>query len=617
MIPRSFRKRAGTVLVALLLASLLVIGAPQPAAAATGSVNPAEAPAGTRFHFAASGFTPGERVDFWVSPPRGPTITRYPAVDADASGAVVWSWDAPAGAEPGGYVMNARGVRSDSRAVISFRVVEGAPTPAPATSVSPASGPPGTRFSFSAAGFQPGERAGAWVIAPDGSNRELEPPVRGGLVADANGVVTWSHSSTAVASPGLWRTVVRGIDTSREVTISFTIEGTAPDAPTRSVTPPSGPPGTTFTVTAGGFTPGEELGSWLVGPDGQSRDGVAYLKADGSGSVTWQWTSPPSGPSGGWRAVTLGKDSGIQAVLDFTISGSSPGEAPPVTSGSVTPTVGEPGTEFTFSIAGFERTEEVGYWPTLPDGTPDTTRRVPIGTDGDGRATLTWVAPERAVSGTWVMTFQGISSNRELRIPFTIGNVGGVAPTVTPASGGPGTSFTFRAGGFNVIERIDTFFELPDGTRSNGPAGVRADGNGVAEWSWTAPTDALDGRWTLVAVGQDTDRTYRFDFTISGGVVPAPQASASPTSGPRGTTFTFTASGYLEGERVGYWFNAPDGAIIPAGREAGANADGVVTITWTAPADAAIGSWTIAIRSSQNDRIDNDVSHSIRFAITP
>jgi hypothetical protein len=394
---------------------------------------------------------------------------------------------------------------------------------------------------------------------------------------------------------------------------------TALGAASGAVTPPSGAPGATFTVNVSGLTPGEEAGSWLTRPDGRAIDATPYLKADGQGSVSWTWTSPADAQAGVWQAVTRGEKSRAEVVASFIITGDNPAPvAPPSPArGSVSPASGGPGTTFSFSLEGFRRTEKVAYWPTQPDGTVEATRREPISTDGDGRATLAWQAPAQAQSGSWVMTFEGLTSGRVLQIGFAIAASPAAQASVSPASGAPGTTFSFQAGGFNVIERIDTWLERPDGTAQLGPAEVRADGNGLAAWAWTAPADAPGGAWTMVARGQDSDRTYRIGFSIVRGDAPPAAASVTPAEGPPGTAFTFSASGYEYGERVGYWLNLPDGTIQPFNHELRADKEGRVTWSYTAPADAPRGLYVMAARSSQSDDVDNDVSHALRFTVTP
>lgn len=609
-------KPALLTFVLILIIGGLALASPAPAVyAASGSASPPSGGPGTRIHFTASGFTPGERVDLWATPPGGAARPRYPSVVADAAGALVWSWDIAPGDPNGDWTMSARGINSNIVLTIPFTVNGSAPLPDPIR-VSPDSGPPGTVFSFQASGLTPGRRVGAWLIDPAGTSRDLVPGKDPNLVANGDGQLSWTWSAPADAVGGTWRMVVRDLGANRELSVGFSIIAPAAPAPERSVTPPSGAPGTVFTVTVGGFTPGEQVGSWLTTPDGRAIDASPYLIADRNGVVTWRWASPASAQAGTWQAVSRGRDSGVEVALPFSVGGTNPAPAgPPAPGGSVTPGSGAPGTIFSFSVSGFARSEEVGYWPTQPDGTVEDARRTPVRADGDGRVTLHWEAPARAQAGTWTMTFRGLESRREGRVEFTIV----VAPlppaSVSPLSGPPGTLFTFQASGFNPIERLDTWLERPDGTVIAGPTGVRANRSGAVSWTWTAPANAIGGQWTMVAQGKDTRQIERISFTITDGAPPVSPTQVTPEVGSIGTTFSFSASGFKVDELVGYWLNRPDGTIERFDRELRADASGTIRWTYTVPAGAPTGFYVMAVRSSQSDEVDNDVSYTIRFEV--
>jgi hypothetical protein len=97
------------------------------------------------------------------------------------------------------------------------------------------------------------------------------------------------------------------------------------------------------------------------------------------------------------------------------------------------------------------------------------------------------------------------------------------------------------------------------------------------------------------------------------------QGVVTPTAGSVGSTFVFNANGFKgdndsdedddDAERVAYWINTPSGAIISQGPDDGddddsdkgsyltkANRDGVLNWEWTAPVDAAPGSYVMVAR---------------------
>lgn len=505
--------RTSLLLLALLA---LAIAAPQ-AAGAAASASPATVRPGERVNFSADGFRPGERVDFWVTGPDGISRPRFPALEASSAGAVVWSYDVPADAPGGQWTAVARGVRSNLQVPVGFTVVAAQAAPGREAVAEPPSGPSGTTFSFTVGGLTPGEGFGPWVRGPDGRDRDIGPAgsfVR--AVVGADGRLSWSWTAPANSLPGQWRAIARGELSGTVVEVPFTVTGQGPPAPERRVEPVVGGPGTTFSFVVGGFQPGEVGGSWLNTPSGARIDGTPYLKVGGDGVARWSWTAPANAQAGRWQAVTRGETSRQEVVLDLTVTGTNPGPTPtPSADGSVTPAAGPPQSTFRFTVSGFARDDrELAYWFTDAKGTPiRADEKVEV--DADGKASWSWTAPRLAEPGQWTMTARGKYSGRELQVPFTIVVPNPPAATVNPAAGPAGSSFDFRATGLNVIERLDTWVEAPDGSIVAGTFGVRADGTGVAVWSWKAPADAAPGVWTMVARGRDTDLVFKVAFTVT------------------------------------------------------------------------------------------------------
>jgi hypothetical protein len=113
------------------------------------------------------------------------------------------------------------------------------------------------------------------------------------------------------------------------------------------------------------------------------------------------------------------------------------------------------------------------------------------------------------------MTARGRNSRREVTVNFTIEVPNPPAARVDPPAAPAGSNFAFRASGFNVIERVDTWVERPDGVNIAGTFDVRANGEGVATWNWRAPADAAPGNWTMIVRGRDTDLLFRIPFMLT------------------------------------------------------------------------------------------------------
>lgn len=215
--------RLRIALVGLFLPLLLIGLAPAPVQAA--SVDPPQAPPRTTLTFAASGFASGEPVNFWVRDPNGVLLgsVRYQVL-ATSAGAATWQWRIPRGAQPGAWLMVARGRESGSERFIPFEVLlpaepDLAYPPRPIASVSPAVGAPGTRFAFVARDFRQQERAAYWLNTPDGrivSERSFS-------VETDDREAAWTWQAPADAPRGMWQMVIRGTDSQRERVIFFEV----------------------------------------------------------------------------------------------------------------------------------------------------------------------------------------------------------------------------------------------------------------------------------------------------------------------------------------------------------------------------------------------------------
>lgn len=508
---RSFSARLASLLLAGCLLFML-----SAIPAAVGAAEPTVRP-GERVHFNSRGFTPGERVDFWVTGPDAMSRPRFPAAPADAAGAVDWSWDVPADAPAGQWIAVARGVRSNHQSPSPFTVLASTAPPRE-QSAEPPAGAPGTTFRFTVGGLSPDERFGAWVRGPDGRDRDLdatsdEVP---NLTVDAEGRLIWFWTAPADSPPGAWRALARSRSGATLLEVPFTLSGATPPAPERRVEPSVGAPGTSFEIVVGGLIPGEVAGGWLSNPDGAPIEGVPYLIVDNAGVARWRWTAPANAQAGRWQAVTRGVESRNEVVLDLTISGSSAGPAPtPATSAGVEPPAGLPGSSFRFSVSGLDHNDrELSFWFIDGAGAPVAAfEQIPV--DNHGRASWSWEAPRLAAAGLWTMTARGRNSRREVTVNFMIAVPNPPAASAEPPAAPAGSSFAFRASGFNVIERVDTWVERPDGVNIAGTFDVRANGEGVATWNWRAPADAAPGNWTMIVRGRDTDLLFRIPFTLT------------------------------------------------------------------------------------------------------
>lgn len=291
-----------------------------------------------------------------------------------------------------------------------------------------------------------------------------------------------------------------------------------------------------------------------------------------------------------------------------------PGQQARAATGAVEPARGPQGTTFTFTVTGLENNEEIGAWLVDPTGEHFDIEQELIA-DSSGRVSWTWTASEEARGGAWELTVLTFITRERFSIPFVI-DAPESPPAIQPSymimpgnSGPPGTEFTFVARGrFAPGEQVGSWFVLPDGRTTDAEYGISADATGQVYRVWTAPGYVQAGNWVFRIRGTFSGFEMDIPFSIvpaSGETesppptpqpTPQPTANVSPQSGPRGTTFSFRASGFYPDEQVGVWFTLPDGTAQRDYEHDWMKASehsGDLEWSWIAPADAPEGTWHV------------------------
>jgi hypothetical protein len=175
--------------------------------------------------------------------------------------------------------------------------------------------------------------------------------------------------------------------------------------------------------------------------------------------------------------------------------------------------------------------------------------------------------------------------------------------TADPPAGPAGMTFTFHLNGFDNDERVGYWLNTPIGTILAIDNRSTHATNGLLTYSWTTRPGVPLGTWQFVAQGVDSgvQKVAPFQVAAAPGNPSAGPNSAEPTVGSAAATFAFSAYGFANGERVGYWLNAPTGSIIPIDDRAHyADSDGEFNVNWLAPAGAAPGGWQLVAQGSQS-----------------
>jgi hypothetical protein len=195
---------------------------------------------------------------------------------------------------------------------------------------------------------------------------------------------------------------------------------------------------------------GERVSYWVNVPDGtiistESRNKAndyghttkpLLAQAGHNGDVKITWTAPLSAPAGNYTMVIHGHDSNLERVIPFTLM---PAGSMTEMQHSVTPASGPAGTVFYFQAHGLLNAskkrdgEQVAYWINTPSGTvistearSDTsdygndTKPLRGHVDKDGIAKIFWTAPADLKPGQYSLVVHGLTSQRQVLIPFTI-----------------------------------------------------------------------------------------------------------------------------------------------------------------------------------------------------
>lgn len=190
--------------------------------------------------------------------------------------------------------------------------------------------------------------------------------------------------------------------------------------------------------------------------------------------------------------------------------------------------------------------------------------------------------------------------------------------SVVPAVGAPGATFSFFATGFTPGEQVSFWTNDSSAqTRGNPLYRVTASPSGRADWSWTAPSDAALGNWTMVAYGVTSRFQTVIAFSVAAaGTPPNPNENlpilASPRTGSAGTTFAFYATGFEDREVVGFWATAPDHRVVGSNAfRVMSNRQGRADWTWTVPEGVPPGTWLMTAKG-ESSFVERSITIEIR-----
>lgn len=613
------------------------------------AVEPLMGAPGSRFAFSAGGFPRREIIYFWATDPHGTTYekSKY-QIRSNEEGVAYWDWEVPEDGISGVWTMAARGDKSMVKRVIYFEVrdpnasqqqaVVNVPPPdqildlphgvnSPHVSLEPLIAPAGSRFNFSAKGYEYRASVFFWAVDPNGKEYTNEEKYK--IRANEEGTAYWNWKTPEDAVDGVWEMHAKHNISDFEHVIYF------------EVGDPTKDPAVSF------YSPQP---------------------------VAQPATQPASQPG----AVAAPQPAAAQPAQSSTLPTNSPDVA-------VDPLSGPPGARFNFSAAGFPSREKVTFWAVDPTGLEYKKEKYVIVSNEQGVAYWNWKTPPESLPGIWTMYAVGDKSMLQHTIFFEVSDPNApqgssvsvaqpAAPTegvpaeqmqsatpvgpeansadvaVDPVADVPGSRFAFYALGYPERETVYYWAIAPDGTKyENVKYDTISNLEGRADWTWKVPDDAMPGIWQMHARGdksfvehviyfevidtslppsavRDTGTTTQPATQPAGPSSPQPvppaapapatsglQTAVDPPVGYPGERFSFYATGFPAREKVYYWAIAPDGTEYRKWKyEVVTNEEGRADWNWLTPDDAMPGVWKMY---AQGDTAS--LTHEIPFEILP
>ncbi|MBI4186058.1 MAG: IPT/TIG domain-containing protein [Chloroflexi bacterium] len=321
-------------------------------------------------------------------------------------------------------------------------------------------------------------------------------------------------------------------------------------AATLTLSPTSGPPGTTVTVTGDGFTPGN-----TIGIDFRGRT-MVYVTGSPIGRISTSFVVPADAPGGNQPVVAVDWNSFTQeAATTFIVIRAS---------ATITPDEGPVGTQVKIDGQDFSSRENI---TVEYDGVKVDIQSGDVKTDSSGDFDDTAIIVPPSAAGSHTITVIGETSATEVEVDFTVVPQASISLT----SGLPGTQVTATGTGFGSRSQVTIRFSTTQ------VATVQTDRDGSFTATFSVPA-LPPGKYTVESKDALNNRDSA-EFTISATI------AVTPTRGTVGTGLTVTGRGFSGAVVVKY-----DGiGVVTATADSG----GSFSATFNAPPSAS-GTHTIA-----------------------
>jgi len=211
-------------------------------------------------------------------------------------------------------------------------------------------------------------------------------------------------------------------------------------------------------------------------------------------------------------------------------------------------------------------------------------------------------------TGPWQDAGSNAANDPDFKV--SIAQASPVTLTVSPSSGRQGATFTFNGNGYTPNGAIEYHVKKLDNTEFPA-ATLTASSSGVLSYSYQSTTASPVGTYTIWAIDKTTGRqSNNVQETITAAPVAPVTLAVSPTSGPQGTTFTFSGNGYTPNGAMEWHVKKPDNVEYPTATLY-ADASGGLKNSYTSTSSSMVGTYTIWAIDKSTGRQSNNVQETI------
>ena len=489
--------------VLAILGSMVAIAAvPASAVAASVTPNTGSGAVGASFSMTASNFA---GTSILTAKFDGAAMTTAPTtVTTDAAGTVTFAVLIPTATAGAHTILVSDGVNT---ATATYTVLQKVVITSPTSK----KGSVGTSVTVSGTGF-----------SGDGVTADVTiggKPLVSGVPVDNTGSFTGTGTVPQMGSGAATVSASDGAGNVADVTDTFTV------TPTMTLTPNSGLPGATVTLTGNGWPVSDHVTVTFAGASGVTVD------TDSNGLINTSYVIPVAATAG-VKTVT-GTSGAVTATTTFTVIGRQL---------ALTPATGAKGTSILLTGSNMTPGGTIAAAALLFGGVAWPGAPTTISIDSAGSIfPTTLVVPTTAALGA--NTVQATDSGGLIAYgTFTV-----TKPTIVlnPTSGSINSSFTITGAGWLPGTTSGSTVQITFSyTNTSGGAGSTSlstipDGSGNVAAAITVPADAKAGTATVNAADSKTNSATAATFTIPGAVI-----TVNPSQGPVGTSVTVAGSGF-------------------------------------------------------------------------